>query len=1559
MRSCRSALALSVVLAVTAACGQSPAATEQATDVAQAGDAQLDAEGADADVAAGKDAEPVDAATGDTAPNDVAPADVVAADAQDSVDTTGVDGEGGDATGADTGGDAGPAADVQPDTKPACATDGDCDDADACTLDTCVANVCTHAPQDGPCDDGNPCTGTDTCHQGTCSGEKIACPGTVCGNGILEAGEDCDFGGTASVCCDAKTCTTLPGNPTETEPNNTKVGVNQVGDDIVGGAAVANEACGSIDGQFQPDQMMDNWDVDFFKFYVAVPSTVSLDIVDPTGGDGCVWKTTTGVNWVSLDTQLAAFDSTLAQVATNNDKGKGNACSAVVINAATPGWYYAGIIGYGSDAQGNDVVQPYRLQTKITPWKCGDGVKQDSEVCDGPQLGQSTCVTLGYTGGTLACTPGCGLDTSACTGTSPGTEPNDAFATATPMGSLVAGHLGGGVDYYKIDLPAGAVLTATTSDPAGGSACSTSTVSPPLADLNTQLALYGPDQQLLASNDDIQAEYPPFDANANFCSSVTWSVATAGTYYLVVTGASQLTVTDPVTGLKFYPVGYALTATVTPWTCVDTPGFPCELPDNHTPANAMPIVDGAAGVVSSPTQADYFRFQVDADGTLIAASIRDGGVPAVAGQPTCAAGQIDTQLAILAEDATTVLAQNDNISAVNLCSAVTATLAAGTYYAVVSSQTPGQAMPYALHIGRGTAKWVTVAAGGTLQMPAGLAGAGSSVTIPPGALSEDTLITMVGGVDIAFTDGTLLGTPLELGPTGTTFGAPVTVSLAGVAPTTDARVVLHRHEATGQVDLLIPDENTAQDVATVTVTSFSTVQAAATAQPMIAWSQKVFHETYDNNGVIGEIIARCVNCQVNVGGTKNATLDYYLGSVDATGYGVGTCAVNSPVIASTHAEIHNSNTVGWTLITTQPNVDASSNIGPFTCQFTDAWHNTPTTTVTPFTTLGGLPLPTSKILQATSTFSLAFYDTPTLTSNIDTLHHAAAADGTVPTVVTLTLSGGEEFKAVPGTVLPPTIPLYYGMPRFTGDWTQGVAPQIKVTGPTTAQVTFTGMRAPPIPHDGIVDFSAVFVPADFKHFTWPAETGVPLHLDWHARELHVSRYFYNENAALNDGTVTTIGTFTLEGDTFTAAPGTHIGTFTGVPAGLVADLVVTGPTTAKLSFSGKATDPVDGDWNNNLLSPAVVYDVGVTFADADFTAGQAALLTGANRDDLRIVMYRYQGFVYTGLSDGGNIALEAYDFGAGPRYLYWQPILREGGLYMNHAQTESCAEPNLGCQVKNFGAEDRLAFATEGGANPHRVVQSGKPSGCQKPGGAPDAAADCGKDKWYPFHPETQLRVVSNGKAVVYNAFTGALEQSPDGKQVPPDPALTGTYELNPEPNAPPLQLCPYDQVCCGYASPYWEQHDVGSGSPGYVGPYPKWPADPIDFNSGWTALSSWGWDVGAHPLVGGPTDKFVIDWYNGKGMWFTLLQELNCPDVRLENGKRVDLCDGAGYEAPGLFHSEVRLFGFPYAWTSNCAGQWGTPGVVCQSMFDLTSTYGSCYGQVTSNTTGNYPYFY
>ena len=47
--------------------------------------------------------------------------------------------------------------------------------------------------------------------------------------------------------------------------------------------------------------------------------------------------------------------------------------------------------------------------------QCGNGKLDPGEPCDGVFLGGEGCATLGFSGGTLKCTPACALDTSGCT----------------------------------------------------------------------------------------------------------------------------------------------------------------------------------------------------------------------------------------------------------------------------------------------------------------------------------------------------------------------------------------------------------------------------------------------------------------------------------------------------------------------------------------------------------------------------------------------------------------------------------------------------------------------------------------------------------------------------------------------------------------------------------------------------------------------------------------------------------------------------------------------------------------------------------------------------------------------------------------------------------------------------------------------------------------------------------------------------------------------------------------------------------------------------------------
>lgn len=50
---------------------------------------------------------------------------------------------------------------------------------------------------------------------------------------------------------------------------------------------------------------------------------------------------------------------------------------------------------------------------------CGDGAREGWEQCDNSDLAGQSCASLGYTGGTLLCTPACEFNTSQCTSASP------------------------------------------------------------------------------------------------------------------------------------------------------------------------------------------------------------------------------------------------------------------------------------------------------------------------------------------------------------------------------------------------------------------------------------------------------------------------------------------------------------------------------------------------------------------------------------------------------------------------------------------------------------------------------------------------------------------------------------------------------------------------------------------------------------------------------------------------------------------------------------------------------------------------------------------------------------------------------------------------------------------------------------------------------------------------------------------------------------------------------------------------------------------------------------
>ncbi len=84
-----------------------------------------------------------------------------------------------------------------------CLNDGQCNDSNPCTNDTCNAGSCVYTNNTATCNDGLFCTLTDTCSGGSCVGSGNRCPGQLCD----ETTDACVECLTAADCQDNNVCT--------------------------------------------------------------------------------------------------------------------------------------------------------------------------------------------------------------------------------------------------------------------------------------------------------------------------------------------------------------------------------------------------------------------------------------------------------------------------------------------------------------------------------------------------------------------------------------------------------------------------------------------------------------------------------------------------------------------------------------------------------------------------------------------------------------------------------------------------------------------------------------------------------------------------------------------------------------------------------------------------------------------------------------------------------------------------------------------------------------------------------------------------------------------------------------------------------------------------------------------------------------------------------------------------------------------------------------------------------------------------------------------------------
>ncbi len=258
----------------------------------------------------------------------------------------------------------------------------------------------------------------------------------------------------------------------------------------------------------------------------GAPLTFAMQAIDPIGEQDVYVVNVTAETYLSVwtyedavagtcpsdDNYLRLFDAAGLQIGTDDDGGPGF-CAAFDGNDSfarlAPGTYFVQV----EDLSNNDIIPRYDIVFEGVPVDvCGNGfVDGMGEVCDD-----------GNTNGGDGCDATCQPEGVVFAES----EPNGSTATADDFGLTAVGFvtaqgivdLGNDQDFYVLTVPAGgADINVHTYSTLGNRAS---------CNVDTEVFLYDSTGAELANNDDI--------GGGNFCSDLTVTGLTAGTYYVSV-----------------------------------------------------------------------------------------------------------------------------------------------------------------------------------------------------------------------------------------------------------------------------------------------------------------------------------------------------------------------------------------------------------------------------------------------------------------------------------------------------------------------------------------------------------------------------------------------------------------------------------------------------------------------------------------------------------------------------------------------------------------------------------------------------------------------------------------------------------------------------------------------------------------------------------------------------------------------------------------------------------------------------------------------------------------
>ncbi|MBN2681251.1 MAG: choice-of-anchor J domain-containing protein [Bacteroidales bacterium] len=233
---------------------------------------------------------------------------------------------------------------------------------------------------------------------------------------------------------------------------------------------------------------------------------------------------------------------------------------------------------------------------------------------------------------------------------------------------------------------------------------------------------------------------------------------------------------------------------------------------------------------------------------------------------------------------------------------------------------------------------------------------------------------------------------------------------------------------------------------------------------------------------------------------------------------------------------------------------------------------------------------------------------PVLTWDATTFVEAVANDGSVSTVVNLSLA--DETFATVGALTATTDFTVANVPT-------GLTVEITTSSATEATVSLTGNAAAHANIDDVANMEITFTDAAFTSITANLVTGSsqtalvvdfndpdPAQLAWDATTF--------VEAAANDGTIETVVNLTLTDETFVtvgALTATTDFNVANVPAGLTVEITTSSATEATVSLTGSAAAHENADDIANME---------ITFLDAAFTGGVAADVVGYSQTTLAV-----------------------------------------------------------------------------------------------------------------------------------------------------------------------------------------------------------------------------------------------------------------------------------------------------------------------------------------------------